>query len=168
MTRRPTISKECALIGVVALLLVAAALTGGWIWWTRPTERWAPIPDGLEKDEHMAVGSSLPREFTTAGTIAPAGIRSESHEWIAGLRWTDLERTEHIYELHLGESIEVAGLGRMTLVGVKPAPLIDPNKFSWLPGIEGKDGGGSAIYFVLEFEDGVKACHPQDGDCPRF
>ncbi|WP_170866466.1 hypothetical protein [Actinomyces glycerinitolerans] len=84
------------------------------------------------------------------------------------MRWTDLERTEHIYELHLGESIEVAGLGRMTLVGVKPAPLIDPNKFSWLPGIEGKDGGGSAIYFVLEFEDGVKACHPQDGDCPRF
>ncbi len=169
MGRRLTISKskKRLLVSMTAILvLTAAALSVGWIWWTRPALGFVPWPEGTEPDQVMVQGGSLPSIYTTAGMITPAGMRSERHEWIAGLRWTDLEHKEHIYELRLGESANVEGLGRMTLVGVDPGPLIDPNKFSWLPGVKQKIGGGSRTYFVLEFEDGVRECIPwEEADC---
>ena len=169
MARRPMMSKKRVLMAVVALLLVAAALTGGWIWWTRPALRSVPLPDGTEPDQVMVQGGSLDAVFTTTGSVRSAGLRSERHEWVARLRWTDLERVEHVYELRLGESVDVEGLGRMTLVRVDPAPLIDTNRLTWVPGIEGKLGGGNRIYFVLEFEDGVRNCRPQEeAECARY
>lgn len=166
MARRPTIAKKRALIGVAALLLVTVALTGGWIWWTRPALRSAPWPEGTEPDQVMVQGGSLPSIRTTAGVISPAGMRSERHEWIASLRWTDLEHVEHIYELRLGESVDVEGLGRMTLVRVDPGPLIDTNRLTWVPGVEGKLGGGSRTYFVLDLQDDVRECRRHENNCP--
>ncbi len=168
MGRRLTISKskKRVLIGIAATLAIAAALTGGWIWWTRPALRSVPLPEGTEQDQYMVVGPSLPSLHTSAGTVRSAGLRSEDHEWVARLRWTDLERIQHVYELRLGESVYAEGLGRMMLVRVDPAPLIDTNKLYWLPGVKQKVGGGSRIHFVLEFEDGVRECIPwEEADC---
>ncbi|WP_128683511.1 hypothetical protein [Actinomyces qiguomingii] len=168
MGRRLTISKskKRVLIGIAATLAIAAALTGGWIWWTRPALRSAPLPDESQSDQVRAQGGSTPDILTTVGAISSAGLRSEDHEWVARLRWTDLESLEHIYELRLGEPVDIEGLGVVTLVGVDPAPLIDPNKFSWLPGIEEKVGGGEWIYFVVQFKDGVRYCGRAEDYCP--
>ncbi len=168
MARRLMISKpkKRILISIAAILVIATALTGGWIWWTRPVLRSVPLPEGTEPDQVMVQGGSIPPILTTAGTISSAGLRSENREWIAKLRWTDLQHTKHLYELRLGEPVEVEGLGTITLVRVDPVPLFDSDRLSWLPGIKPKLGSGNRLYFTLIFKDGVRECEIEEYNCP--
>ncbi|RAX20183.1 MULTISPECIES: hypothetical protein [Actinomyces] len=51
-------------------------------------------------------------------------LRSENHEWIGSLEWDRSDGVVEIFELRLGESVHIDGLGTVTLLRVHPEPLL--------------------------------------------
>ena len=130
---------------MLALLLGA----GGWLWWTRPSTTRVSLPAGVEGGETVPLASSLPPRQARTGTLVLGGLRSERHQWIGSVRWTPKGGKATTYEMHLGESINIDGLGTVTLLAVNPPPLIP----------EDKDGGWTTRVHVV-LDPGLHWCEP--------
>jgi len=112
------------LAGCLVAVLLAAAGVGGWLWWTRPLTREVPLPDGVESGEVWQIGTSVGPARTEAGTLREGPLRSERHQWIGSLEWTRSDGVVEIFELRLGDTVHIDGLGVVTLLDVMPEPLL--------------------------------------------
>ena len=147
------------LLVVLVGVAVVAVVVGGWLWWTRPLTRSAPLPAGVEKGDVISLDGSIPPPRTRAGTLSSGGMRSQRHEWVGSVRWTLRGGAEEIYEMRLGESVHIDGLGTVTLLEVNPSPLI--------PEFPGFEKSGGYIYRVnINFDPGVSLCGEGDS-CRR-
>ena len=122
--RRRVLWGAVGVVVVLALLLGA----GGWLWWTRPSTTRVSLPAGVEGGETVRLADSLPRRQTRTGALGYDSLRSERHQWIASVRWTPTGGKPTVYELHLGESVHIDGLGTVTLLAVNPPPLLSDGK----------------------------------------
>ncbi len=135
------------LLVVLVGVAVVAVVVGGWLWWTRPLTRSAPLPAGVEKGNVVSMNSSIPPPETNEGELQWEDLRSERHEWIVELAWRNYrQNSDTPVRLHLGESVHIDGLGTLTLLGVDPAPLLR----SYDAG-----GGGSRATFNLTVDPEV-------------
>jgi len=135
------------LLVVLVGVAVVAVGVGGWLWWTRPLTRSAPLPAGVEKGNVVSMNSSIPPPETNEGELRWEDLRSERHEWIVELAWRNYrQNSDTPVRLHLGESVHIDGLGTLTLLGVDPAPLLR----SYDAG-----GGGSRATFNLTVDPEV-------------
>ena len=143
---------------LVVLVGVAVVMVGvgGWLWWTRPLTRSAPLPAGVEKGDVISLDGSIPPPRTRAGTLSSGGMRSQRHEWVGSVRWTLRGGAEEIYEMRLGESVHIDGLGTVTLLEVDPGPL-----FPW-----DEVPGGDTYRVNINFDPGVSLCGEGDS-CRR-
>jgi hypothetical protein len=137
-------------IGVVVVLALLLG-AGGWLWWTRPGTTSVPLPAGARRGAVMSLDGSIPAPETKAGRLETGGMRSERHQWIGSVYWTPKGGEPTEYELHLGESVHIDGLGTVTLLAVNPPPLIP----------EDKDGGWTTRVHVV-LDPGLHWCEPWD------
>jgi len=148
-------SKKRILVSVAAALVMAVALTGGWLWWTRPALRSVASPPGGEEPIKVRLGEGLLPQRTTAGTISPGGLSSEGHKWVGTVVWTDSDNATTSYKLPLGESVHIDRLGVVTLIAVEPTPL--DQVFHRRP------GGGYRMTLSIDLEPTAQPCNM--GDC---
>ena len=137
--------------GVVGVVVVLALLlgAGGWLWWTRPSTTRVSLPAGVEGGETVPLASSLPPRQARTGTLVLGGLRSERHQWIGSVRWTPTGGKPTVYELHLGESVHIDGLGTVTLLAVNPPPLLSDQK-----------SGGWTIEVNINLNPDLHWCEP--------
>ena len=50
-------------------------------------------------------------------------MRKENHQWVGSLRWIRTNDDSVTYDVHLGETVYIDGLGAVTLLQVNPPPL---------------------------------------------
>ena len=126
-TRR-VVSKKTMLQTAIVIVVAIAVGAGGWLWWTRPSTTRVSLPAGVEGGETVRLADSLPPPQTRTGTLEYDSLRSERHQWIASVHWTPTGGKPTVYELHLGESVHIDGLGTITLLAVNPPPLLSGQK----------------------------------------
>ena len=137
-------------VGVVVVLTLLLGL-GGWLWWTRPSTTSVPLPAGAGSGDVISLDGSIPAPKTKTGRLKTGGMRSERHQWIGSVRWIPKGGEPTTYEMHLGESVHIDGLGTVTLLAVNPPPLIP----------EDKDGGWTTrVHVALDPE--LHWCDPRD------
>lgn len=152
-------SLKYVLICLAAALTIVVALTGGWIWWTRPALRSVSPPPGGEERVKVRLGEGLMPQRTTAGTISPGGLSSERHKWVGTLVWTNSDKSTSSYKLTLGESVHIDQLGEITLIAVEPVPL--DQVFHRRP------GGGYRVTLSIDLESTVQLCNTSDCATPE-
>ena len=141
-----------AAISTIVVVVAIVAGLGGWLWWTRPSTTSVPLPAGVGRGSVMSLDGSIPAPETKAGRLETGGMRSERHQWIGSVRWTPKGGKPTKYELHLGESVHIDGLGTVTLIAVNPPPLI-PDRTR---------GGGWTTRVHVALNPGLHWCDPWD------
>ena len=87
------------------------------------------------------------------------GLGGVGDEWVGSVGWVVGGGAEEVYEMRLGESVHIDGLGTVTLLEVNPSPLI--------PEFPGFEKSGGYIYRVnINFDPGVSLCGEGDS-CRR-
>ena len=109
----------CALTG---FSITAVLGVGAWAWWSRPPTS-APLPAGIEEGHTVSLGRSTPPPYTDDGKLEAGHMRRENHQWVGSLRWTRTNEGPVTYDVHLGETVHIEGLGAVTLLQVNPPPL---------------------------------------------
>ena len=150
-TRR-VVSKKTMLQTAIVIVVAIAVGAGGWLWWTRPSTTRVSLPAGVEGGETVPLASSLPPPQTRTGTLEYDSLRSERHQWIASVHWTPTGGKPTVYELHLGESVHIDGLGTVTLLAVNPR-LHTPDK---------GEAGGWATEVHVNLDPGLHWCRKWD------
>ena len=160
-----------ALWGAVGVVVVLALLLGlgGWLWWLRsgmagasqPTASAPPpltstsLPSGVEKGDLVSLGGSIRPKRTDKGTLESAGMHVEQNQWVGSVRWRPKGGEPTVYEMHLGESVYIDGLGAVTLVGVTPPSTSPPDK--------SKAGGARGrVHVNVNLDPGIQWCRPSD------
>ena len=138
-------------IGVVVVLALLLG-AGGWLWWTRPGTTSVPLPAGARRGAVMSLDGSIPAPETKVGRLETGGMRSEGHQWIGSVRWTPKGGEPTTYELHLGESVHIDGLGTVTLLAVNPR-LHTPDK---------GEAGGWTTEVHVNLDPGLHWCRKWD------
>ena len=160
-----------ALWGAVGGVVVLALLLGlgGWLWWLRsgmagasqPTASAPPpltstsLPSGVEKGDLVSLGGSIRPKRTDKGTLESAGMHVEQNQWVGSVRWRPKGGEAVKYEMHLGESVHIDGLGTVTLVAVTPPSTSPPDK--------SKTGGArERVHVNVNLDPGIQWCRPSD------
>lgn len=155
-------------VGVVVVLALLLGL-GGWLWWLRsgmagasqPTASAPPpltstsLPSGVEKGDLVSLGGSIRPKRTDKGTLESAGMHVEQNQWVGSVRWRPKGGEAVKYEMHLGESVHIDGLGTVTLVAVTPPSTSPPDK--------SKTGGArERVHVNVNLDPGIQWCRPSD------
>ena len=157
--------------GAVGVVVVLAFLlgAGGWLWWFRSSMAGASqstasvpppltstsLPSGVEKGDLVSLGGSVPPKWTDKGTLESAGMHVEQNQWVGSVRWRPKGGEPTVYEMHLGESVYIDGLGAVTLVGVTPPSTSPPDK--------SKAGGARGrVHVNVNLDPGIQWCRPSD------
>lgn len=157
--------------GAVGVVVVLAFLlgAGGWLWWFRSSMAGASqstasvpppltstsLPSGVEKGDLVSLGGSVPPKWTDKGTLESAGMHVGQNQWVGSVRWRPKGGEPTIYEMHLGESVYIDGLGAVTLVGVTPPSTSPPDK--------SKAGGARGrVHVNVNLDPGIQWCRPSD------
>lgn len=104
--------------------------------------------------------SSIPPVHVEAGILRWEALRSERHEWVATFGWAPADGEGPTrFDLRLGESIHIDGMGAVTLLEVEPAALSGSNvpggppgavvNISFAPGSLSADSGNSVKISLL-------------------
>jgi len=141
--RRRVLWGAVGVVVVLALLLGA----GGWLWWTRlPTT--TPLPTGVEEGHTVSLGRSTPPPYTDDGKLEAGRMRKENHQWVGSLRWIRTNDDSVTYDVHLGETVYIDGLGAVTLLQVNPPPLF----------FDDQQSGGWDYKFNINLAPGTTLC----------
>ena len=100
----------------------------------------------------MSLGGTIPAPETKAGRLEAGGMRAEQNQWIGSVRWTPKGGEPTTYELHLGESVHIDGLGTVTLLAVNPR-LHTPDK---------GEAGGWTTEVHVNLDPGLHWCRKWD------
>lgn len=155
-------------VGVVVVLALLLGL-GGWLWWVRSSVAGASqstasvpppltstsLPSGVEKGDLVSLGGAIPPKWTDKGTLESAGMHVEQNQWVGSVRWRPKGGEAIEYEMHLGESVHIDGLGTVTLVAVTPPSTSPPDK--------SKAGGArERVHVNVNLDPGIQWCRPSD------
>ena len=157
--------------GAVGVVVVLALLlgVGGWLWWFRsgvagasqsttsapPPLTSTSLPSGVEKGDLVSLGGTIPPKWTDKGTLESAGMHVEQNQWVGSVRWRPKGGEAIEYEMHLGESVHIDGLGTVTLVAVTPPSTSPPDK--------SKAGGArERVHVNVNLDPGIQWCRPSD------
>ena len=100
----------------------------------------------------MSLGGATRAPETKAGRLETGGMRVEQNQWIGSVRWTPKGGKPAEYELHLGESAHIDGLGTVTLLAVNPR-LHTPDK---------GEAGGWTTEVHVNLDPGLHWCRKWD------
>jgi len=104
---------------------------------------------GGERVGARPMRSSIPPVHVEAGILRWEGLHSERHEWVATFGWAPADGGEPTrFDLRLGESIHIDGMGAVTLLEVEPAPLLGSDA----------PGGPPGAVVNISFAPGVSEC----------
>ena len=157
--------------GAVGVVVVLAFLlgAGGWLWWFRSSMAGASqstasvpppltstsLPSGVEKGDLVSLGGSVPPKWTDKGTLESAGMHVGQNQWVGSVRWRPKGGEPTVYEMHLGESVYIDGLGAVTLVAITPPSTAPPDK--------SKAGGARGrVHVNVNLDPGIQWCRPSD------
>ena len=161
---RGSMRKKCMLWITFSLVVVLAVGVGSWLWWTRSstTSRSAAsaspsitrvlLPTGIGKGDIVSLGGAIRAPETKAGRLEAGGMRVEQNQWIGSVCWTPKGGKPTEYELHLGESAHIDGLGTVTLLAVNPR-LHTPDK---------GEAGGWTTEVHVNLDPGLHWCRKWD------
>lgn len=134
----------CTLTGIY---ITAVLSVNAWAWWTRlPTS--TPLPTGVEEGHTVSLGRSTPPPYTDDGKLEAGRMRKENHQWVGSLRWTRTNDDSVTYDVHLGETVHIDGLGAVTLLQVNPPPLF----------FDDQQSGGWDYKFNINLAPGTTLC----------
>ena len=103
----------------------------------------------------MSLGGTIPPKWTGKGTLESAGMHVEQNQWVGSVRWRPKGGEAVKYEMHLGESVHIDGLGTVTLVAVTPPSTSPPDK--------SKTGGArERVHVNVNLDPGIQWCRPSD------
>ena len=163
---REGLRRRRVLWGAVGVVVVLALLlgAGGWLWRPRPsaTSRSAAsaspsitrvlLPTGIGEGDIVSLGGATRAPETKAGRLEAGGMRVEQNQWIGSVYWTPKGGKSTKYELHLGESVHIDGLGTVTLLAVNPR-LHTPDK---------GEAGGWTTEVHVNLDPGLHWCRKWD------
>ena len=110
---------------------------------------------GLGKGDLVSLGGSIRPKRTDKGTLESAGMHVEQNQWVGSVRWRPKGGEAVKYEMHLGESVHIDGLGTVTLVAVTPPSTSPPDK--------SKTGGArERVHVNVNLDPGIQWCRPSD------
>lgn len=141
------------ILGIIVATLTTVPCTAGWLYWTHPTTTSVPLPAGVEEGEVRYLSSALPSPQTIHGNLFPGPLYSRNHEWVGTVTWKPFHGAEQDYELRLGESVHIEGLGTVTLLEVNAPPIIPEINFS-----KDRKVGGWDYMVNIALDPGLSLC----------
>ena len=87
------------------------------------------------------------------GMLRPGPLRSRNREWVGTVTWKPFHAAEPDYELRLGESVHIEGLGTVTLLEVNPPPAIPEINF-----VRERNVGGWDYRVNITIDPGLSLC----------
>ena len=151
--RKHAVTARRALLGVTGACLAMVIGLAGWLYWTHPSTTTAPLPDSAQKGEEEYLSGALPPPETIHGTLYSGPLRSRNHEWVGTVTWQPRHAAEQDYEIRLGESVHIEGLGTVTLLEVNPPPAIPEINF-----FKDRSAGGWKYRVNIALDPGLSLC----------
>ena len=151
--RKHGVTARRALLGIIGACLAMVIGLAGWLYWTHPTTTSVPLPDGVQKGEEEYLSGALPPPETIHGTLYSGPLRSRNHEWVGTVTWQPRHAAEQDYEIRLGESVHIEGLGTVTLLEVNPPPAIPEINF-----FKDRSAGGWKYRVNIALDPGLSLC----------
>ena len=151
--RKHGVTVRRALLGIIGACLAMVIGLAGWLYWTHPSTTTASLPDGVQRGEEEYLSWALPHPETIYGTLRPGPLHSRNHEWVGTVTWKPFYAAEQDYELHLGESVHIEGLGTVTLLEVDPPPAIPEINF-----FKDRSAGGWDYRVNIALDPGLSLC----------
>jgi len=142
-----------ALLGTIGACLAMAIGLAGWLYWTHPTTTTASLPDRAQRGEEEYLSGALPPPETIHGTLYSGPLHSRNHEWIGTVTWQPRHAAEQDYEIRLGESVHIEGIGTVTLLEVAPPPAIPEINF-----FRDRSAGGWKYRVNITLDPGLSLC----------
>ena len=151
--RKHGVTARRALLGTIGACLAMVIGLAGWLYWTHPSTTTASLPASAQRGEEEYLSWALPHPETIHGTLRPGPLHSRNHEWVGTVTWKPFNATEQDYELHLGESVHIEGLGTVTLLEVNPPPAIPEINF-----FKDRSAGGWKYRVNIALDPGLSLC----------
>ena len=151
--RKHGVTARRALLGVIGACLAMVIGLAGWLYWTHPSTTSVPLPDGAQRGEEQYLSWALPHPETIHGTLRPGVLHSRNHEWVGTVTWKPFHAAEQDYEIRLGESVHIEGLGTVTLLEVNPPPAIPEINF-----FKDRSAGGWKYRVNIALDPGLSLC----------
>lgn len=149
------------LLGFVGTCLAVVIGFAGWLYWTHPSTTSVPLPAGIEEGEDGYLSFALPSPATRYGTLEPGPLRVRNHQWIGTVTWCPFGASKQSYEMRLGGSVHIEGLGMVTLLEVNAPPVIPEIDFG-----RDQSAGGWDYRVNIVLDPGLSLC-TVISPCPR-
>ena len=140
-------------LGFIGVCLAMVIGLAGWLYWTHPSTATASLPDGAQRGEEEYLSGALPPPVTRHGMLSPGPLHSRNHEWVGTVTWKPFYAAEQDYELRLGESAHIEGLGTVTLLEVNPPSAIPEINF-----FKERNVGGWKYRVNIALDPGLSLC----------
>ena len=151
--RKHGVTVRRALLGIIGACLAMVIGLAGWLYWTHPSTTTASLPASAQRGEERYLSWALPHPETIHGTLRPGPLRSRNHEWVGTVTWKPFHAAEQDYEIRLGESVHIEGLGTVTLLEVDPPPAIPEINF-----FKERNVGGWDYRVNIALDPGLSLC----------
>jgi len=151
--RKHGVTVRRALLGTIGACLAMVIGLAGRLYWTHPSTTSVPLPDGAQRGEERYLSWALPHPETIHGTLRPGPLRSRNHEWVGTVTWKPFHAAEQDYEIRLGESVHIEGIGTVTLLEVDPPPAIPDINF-----FRERNVGGWDYRVNIALDPGLSLC----------
>ena len=151
--RKHGVTARRALLGTIGACLAMVIGLAGRLYWTHPSTTTASLPAGAQRGQEEYLSWALPPPVTRHGMLRPGPLHSRNHEWVGTVTWKPFHAAEQDYELHLGESVHIEGIGTVTLLEVDPPPAIPEINF-----FKDRSAGGWKYRVNIALDPGLSLC----------